>query len=128
MAESTPRTIHHTRTSSYAHHCPTCLCREGQSPMESRFSRNFNNNPTISRTNNPLFESRLVGVIGENITNDKITWFKSVSPRPKNIMFRYVSPPKIMTRSFIRESKIRASNPEILETPVKKIYQKNEAM
>ena len=72
--------------------------------------------------NNPLFESRLVGVVGENISKDKITWFKSMSPKPRNIMFRYVSPPKILTRSFIRESTLRESNPEVMETPMKKIY------
>ena len=127
MAESTIRSIHHTRTASHAHHCPTCHCQEGQPSMESRFSRTFNENPIMPKSNNPLFESRLVGVVGENIEKDKITWFKSVSPKPRNIMFRYVSPPKILTRSFIRESKIRESNPEILETPMKKIYQENES-
>ena len=127
MAESRTRAVHHSRTASQAYHCPTCLCKEGQSTMESRFSKPVNSIPINSRNNNPLFESRLVGVVGENISKDKITWFKSVSPKPRNIVFRYVSPPKVLTRSFIRESRLKESNPEVMETPMKKIFREQQA-
>lgn len=44
-------------------------------------------------------------------------WFKSVSPKPRNIVFKYTGSPTTVTATMITESRIRESrgiqNPEM---------------
>ncbi len=47
--------------------------------------------------------------VGENISRNKITWFKSLSPKPKNIIFKYTGAPTTVTATMINESRLRVS-------------------
>ena len=91
--------------SSRAYHCPTCKCANeeyyGYNPEKtSAISQRINQRQ--SRVSHLLSESKVVGVVGENVSHDKITWFKSLSPKPKNVIFHFASPPQTLTRSMIR--------------------------
>ena len=76
-----------------------------------------------------MFESRIHPPTVENVNQNKITWFKSLSPKPKNIIFKYTGSPQIVTANMITESRIREGNsmenPESPMTPVKSAFNKN---
>ena len=78
-----------------------------------------------SRLNSPLFQSRIKEVKGQNISANHITWLKALSPKPKNIVFKYVGSPRILTRSMMKkrkeeESRIKEKEEVLNETtPVK---------
>ena len=89
--------------SKISQHCRTCTCTTGNmvDSIESRVLKTNRNPMMTSRSNNPLFTSR-VHAIGENVSEDKILWFKSLSPKPKNVVIRFASPPRTLTRSMIK--------------------------
>lgn len=108
-------------------HCPTCTCQCGNSNQGSRVQ-----SPVTSRISHLLFQRRNGEIYGENVSKDKITLFKSLSPKPKNIVLHFASPPKTLTRSMIRELKMKKSGlagkdkgeEDVQMTPTKHIRQK----
>lgn len=90
-----------------SNHCRTCTCSDQEMfrTYESRTVDIDENGINRSQLNNPLFESRIKEVKGENIFENHITWLKSLSPKPKNLIFKYTSPPRTLTRSMMKKIK-----------------------
>lgn len=63
-------------------------------------------------------KTSILRVIGHNFSDKKITWFKSVSPPRKNIVFRFVSPPKTVTASCLAQQS-RVSEVMLQESAIK---------